>query len=211
MALFYNPAHFRVQDTAALSDFIRQYPLATFITHGAHGISVSHLPMILADVGGRMLLRGHIARANEHWKAVRDSAEALAIFHGPQAYVTPQWYPSKLKDARVVPTWNYAVTHVRGTVRAIEDKAWLRELVDALTRTHEQAFAHQWQVTDAPEAYIDKMLGAIVGLEIEVTHIEGKWKLSQNRTDADYSGTKNGLAARGETNSDAVNAMMAER
>lgn len=210
MASLYNPSHFRVDDADALHGFIRQYPLATLIT-GADGLTASHLPMLLEKTESGFALRGHIARANTHWKELENGADALAIFNGPQAYVTPQWYPSKLKDARVVPTWNYAVTHVRGTLRAIADKAWLLDLITALTVEHERAFAHQWAVSDAPDDYIDKMLGAIVGLELTVTSIEGKWKLSQNRNDADFSGTKNGLAARGTRDATAVHDMMPKR
>ncbi|MBL8645248.1 MAG: FMN-binding negative transcriptional regulator [Rhodospirillaceae bacterium] len=195
MAYLYNPSHFRNTDTPALHAFIGQYPLAMLTTHGPEGFSASHLPMLLAEDGGRTVLRGHIARANAHWKHIGEGAQALAVFSGPQAYVTPQWYPSKLKDGRVVPTWNYAVAHVRGTVRAVHDAGWLYDLVTALTNAHEKNFAHQWAVTDAPADYIEKMIGAIVGLEITVETIEGKFKLSQNRNDADYAGTQNGLAA----------------
>jgi transcriptional regulator len=211
MASFYNPAHFRIDDADALHAFIRQYPLATLITHSADGFSVSHLPMLLEKTQAGFVLRGHIARANAHWKEWSIGSEALAIFNGPQAYVTPQWYPSKLKDGRVVPTWNYAVTHVRGTLRAVEDAGWLHQLVNALTLEHEKAFAHQWAVSDAPDDYVEKMLKAIVGVELHITSIEGKWKLSQNRSDADYDGTRNGLAARDTADAVAVAEMMPKR
>ncbi len=211
MASFYNPAHFKVDDENALHAFVRQYPLAALITHSTSGLSASHLPLLLEDTAEGFLLRGHVARANGHWKEWGDGIEALAIFNGPQAYVTPQWYPTKLKDARVVPTWNYAVTHVRGTLRAIEEPTWLHQLVTALTREHEKDFAHQWAVTDAPSDYIEKQLKAIVGLELRISSIEGKWKLSQNRNDADYSGTQNGLAARDTADATAVADMMPKR
>ncbi|MBL8628240.1 MAG: FMN-binding negative transcriptional regulator [Rhodospirillaceae bacterium] len=211
MASLYNSTHFKMDDAATLHRFVRQYPLATLITHGADGLTASHVPMLLEETGSGFVLRGHIARANGHWKNLGDGVDALAIFNGPQAYVTPQWYPSKLKDGKVVPTWNYAVTHVRGTLRAVHDTAWLHRLVSALTSEHEKAFAHQWAVTDAPDDYVERMLKAIVGLELTITSIEGKWKLSQNRDAADYSGTKNGLAARGTPDTDAVNALMPPR
>lgn len=203
----YTPAHFRVDDEATLHAFIRAYPFAALITGGAD-ISVSHLPMLLQKTDSGFVLRGHIARANPHWKEISDGAAALAIFNGPQAYITPQWYPSKLKDGRVVPTWNYAVTHVRGTLRAVHDADWLNQLVTALTDEHEKAFAHQWAVTDAPADYMEKMLKAIVGLELTVHSMEGKWKLGQNRSAADQANTKTGLAARGDAQSRALSDMM---
>jgi transcriptional regulator len=209
MTGLYIPAHFHLDDEAALHDFIRAYPLATLVTGG--DINISHLPMLIERDNDGFVLRGHVARANPHWKIVADGMPALAMFHGPQAYITPQWYPSKLKDGRVVPTWNYAVVHVRGMVRAIQDADWLLRLVNALTEAHEKQFAHQWAVSDAPDDYIQKMLKAIVGLELRITGMEGKWKLSQNRDDADYAGTKAGLTAQNTPDSLAVNALMKRR
>ncbi|MSO97226.1 MAG: FMN-binding negative transcriptional regulator [Rhodospirillaceae bacterium] len=206
----YNPSHYRVDDHAALSAFIHAHPFATLVSTGAKGLSVSHLPMILeAGVDDApATLRGHIARANSHWQEIGEGIDALAIFHGPQAYVTPQWYPSKLEHAKVVPTWNYAVAHVHGHVRSVSDAAWLYRHVSALTARHESAFAHQWAVTDAPVDYVDKMLKAIVGLEMTVTRIEGKWKLSQNRAEPDRQGVVAGMAAREDANSQAVSELM---
>jgi transcriptional regulator len=144
--------------------------------------------------GAHGTLRGHVARANPVWRAAADT-EVLAVFQGPQAYITPSWYPSKAETAKVVPTWNYAVVHMHGRLRITEDSAWLRALVERLTDTHEAARAQRWQVGDAPADYIEMMLRAIVGIEIEVTRLQGKWKVSQNRTAADRGGVAAGLGA----------------
>lgn len=209
MTELYNPNHFRVDDDDALQAFIRDHAFATLVSTRDGNLSVSHLPMILETGNkGSSTLKGHIARANGHWKDIGDGIEALAIFHGPQAYVTPQWYPSKLEHAKVVPTWNYAVAHVHGRARTVEDSDWLHAHVSALTNANEAAFAHQWAVEDAPADYLDKMLKAIVGIEIAVTRVEGKWKLSQNRTEADRLGVTNGLAARSNAEARAVHELM---
>ncbi len=176
---------------------------------------MSHLPLYLNGLDNRSALKltGHVARANDHWKEIengRDTFETLAIFHGPQAYITPQWYPSKLAHAKVVPTWNYAVVHVKGRVRTISEPAWLHAHLTQLTDAHEDQFAHQWKVTDAPENFVEKMMGAIVGLEMTITHMEGKWKLSQNRDEADRKGVIAGLGAQTDADSQAVHAMMKE-
>jgi transcriptional regulator len=170
MSQTYIPPHARADDRTELESLVRTHPLATLISSVDSDVSVSHLPMLLETTAtGTLTLRGHVARANPHWRAFESASEALAIFHGPQAYVTPQWYPSKAEHAKVVPTWNYAVVHVQGTVCTVTDAAWLHAHVGRLTDTHEAGFAHQWKVTDAPSEYIDKMLSAIVGLEMTVT------------------------------------------
>ena len=210
MANFYNPDKHRVAESPELYDFVRAHPLATLVSTGPKGISVSHLPMLIEDSrdGTPAMLRGHVARANNHWQDIGEGIEALAIFHGPQAYVTPQWYPSKLKHGKAVPTWNYAVVHVHGRIRTISDPVWLHQHVSELSAQHEKAFAHQWLVTDAPEDFIAKMLQAIVGLEMTVTKIEGKWKLNQNRDEHDRTGVMVGLSARDDANSQAVSELM---
>ena len=207
MTGLYNPPKHRIDDESTMHDFVRAHPLATLVTSSAFGLNISHIPMLL-DAGTTSLLRGHVARPNEHWKAIGDGIEAVAIFHGPQAYVTPQWYPSKLKHGKAVPTWNYAVAHVHGHIRTITDAAWLHAHVSALSAEHEKTFAHQWQVTDAPADFIDKMLTGIVGLEMTITKIEGKWKLNQNRDAHDRAGVVAGMAARDDANSAAVHQLM---
>lgn len=210
MPEFYNPPKTKVSDETVLCDFIQEHPFATLISTGNDGVAVSHLPLHLTPAEGESPARltGHMARANGHTQALTDGLDALAIFHGPQAYVTPQWYPSKLVHAKVVPTWNYAVVHVHGTVKTIRDPAWLHAHLTQLTEEHENKFAHQWEVTDAPERFVDKMMEFIVGLELTVTHMEGKWKLSQNQGEADRNGVVAGLKARPDADSQAMHDFM---
>jgi transcriptional regulator len=146
-----------------------------------------------AGDGSAGLLRGHVARANPLWREA-DGQEVLAVFHGPQGYVSPSWYPSKAETGKAVPTWNYTVVHARGVLRALDDGVWLRAFVDRLTRVHESPRAHPWRMTDAPEDYLEQMLRAIVGIEIAVVAIEAKWKVSQNRSAADRLGVATGLS-----------------
>jgi transcriptional regulator len=144
------------------------------------------------------MLRGHVARANPVWHASARDVEALVIFSGPHAYVTPAWYPTKQESGRVVPTWNYAVVHAYGRLRAIEDVAWLRNFVSRLTERHEGERAVPWKVTDAPADFIERQLGGIVGLEILVRRLDGKWKVSQNRPAPDRAGVVAGFRERGD-------------
>jgi transcriptional regulator len=138
-------------------------------------------------------LRGHVARANPLWQEFADGGEVLAIFHGPQAYVSPSWYPSKAEHGKVVPTWNYAVVHARGPLAVIDDPAWLRAFVGSLTAAHEAGRQPPWAVDDAPPEFVDQMLGAIVGFEIAITSLVGKWKASPNRSASDRTGVIDGL------------------
>ena len=193
----YLPKHFEQQDEQAMAQLLQLHPLATVAWQSAEGLSAEHLPLMWergSGDGAHGTLRGHVARANPVWRAAADT-EVLAVFQGPQAYITPSWYPSKAETAKVVPTWNYAVVHMHGRLRITEDSAWLRALVERLTDTHEAARAQRWQVGDAPVDYIEMMLRAIVGIEIEVTRLQGKWKVSQNRTAADRGGVAAGLGA----------------
>jgi transcriptional regulator len=193
----YLPKHFEQQDEQAMAQLLQLHPLATVAWQSAQGLSAEHLPLMWergSGDGAHGTLRGHVARANPVWRAAADT-EVLAVFQGPQAYITPSWYPSKAETAKVVPTWNYAVVHMHGRLRITEDSAWLRALVERLTDTHEAARAQRWQVGDAPADYIEMMLRAIVGIEIEVTRLQGKWKVSQNRTAADRGGVAAGLGA----------------
>jgi transcriptional regulator len=202
----YIPDHFRVSDPDRLHAFVRAHPFATLITAAGGEIEVSHIPLFL-DVA-RSQLRGHVARANPHWKAIADGLAALAIFHGPQAYVTPQSYPSKRAHGRVVPTWNYAVVHVSGLARTVTDRAWLAANVNELSDQQEAAFAHAWAVKDAPDDYIDKLLGGIVGIEMAISGIEGKFKLSQNRAAPDRAGVIAELKHRAVAPERAISALM---
>ncbi|MDP1900946.1 MAG: FMN-binding negative transcriptional regulator [Rubrivivax sp.] len=189
----YLPAHFEPPDTGALHALMREHPLAALVTSGADGLTADHVPFELdgaAGAPGRLL--GHVARANPLWRQA-SGTPVLAIFSGPQAYISPSWYPSKALTHKVVPTWNYAVVHAHGRLRAVDDTPWLQALVQRLTRHHEAAQTVPWAVSDAPEDYVQQMLRAIVGIEIEITRLVGKFKLSQNRSEADRRGVAAGL------------------
>ena len=189
----YVPPHFREDRVPVLHDAIRRIGFATLIIQGADGMEANHLPMLLdGDV-----LRGHFARANPVWKSIDTQQDSLAIFLGPNTYVTPSWYPTKADTGKVVPTWNYLTVHVYGHITLFDDPAWLRELVSALTQKHESERAAPWSIDDAPPEYIDNMLRAIVGFELAITRLEGKWKMSQNRELADRDGVRAGLARDG--------------
>jgi transcriptional regulator len=194
----YNPPDFREDRLPVLHAFIREHGLATLITLGPDGLVADHIPMeVHADDGPLGTLRGHVSRANPVWHHAAPGMEALAVFQGPQTYVTPAWYPTKQETGKVVPTWNYAVVHARGPLRAIEDREWLRALVERLTARYEADRADPWHVSDAPEDFVEGMLKGIVGLEIPIRHLEGKWKVSQNRPAADRAGVVAGLRAAG--------------
>lgn len=197
--MLYNPPAFRVEDRNVLHGHIRQAGIATLVTNGAEGPLVSHVPLLLdADAGEQGTLLGHMAKANPHWTNGDFDLDALAVFHGPEAYITPSWYASKQEHGRVVPTWNYAVVHARGRLSFFEDAARLREAVERLTDRHEAQFEVPWAVSDAPDRFVEGQLRAIVGFELEITHLEGKHKVSQNRNDADREGVVAGLGEAGD-------------
>lgn len=188
----YLPKHFEQHDREALAGLMRERPLATLIVAGADGPTADLIPLeYLPDEGEHGTLRGHVARANPLWKHA--GTPALAVFTGPEAYVSPGWYASKREHGKVVPTWNYTMVQARGTLRAVEDAPWLRALVGRLTDHHEATRAQPWQVSDAPDDYVQQMLRAIVGIEITLDALAGKWKVSQNRSAADRDGTAQGL------------------
>jgi transcriptional regulator len=191
----YLPKHFEQHDAAELTRLMREHPLATLVTTAEGGaLTADHVPLeYIADAGPHGTLRGHVARANPLWQHAAGNP-VLVVFNGPQAYVSPSWYPSKQEHHKVVPTWNYAVVHATGVLRAIEEAPWLHGLVSGLTGSHEAARPAPWAVTDAPEAFVQQMLRAIVGIEIPIDSLVGKWKLSQNRSAADKAGTVSGLA-----------------
>ena len=184
----YVPDAFREDRPDVLQDAMRAIGFATLVTDG---LTANHLPMLVGDG----VLRGHVARANPVWKA--GEGAALAIFLGPHAYVSPGWYPSKAVTGKAVPTWNYITVHARGGIKWIQDGDWLRAHVTGLSDAHEVGRAEPWAVTDAPDAYIDSLVRAIVGFEISIETLEGKWKLSQNRNDADRTGVRDGFARDG--------------
>jgi transcriptional regulator len=206
----YIPAHFREDRVPILHQAIKQLGFGTLVTAGKDGLEASHLPMLVHQEPAPFgTLYGHVARANTQWKNVQAGVQALAIFLGPNVYVTPSWYPTKIQTGKVVPTWNYLAVHVYGEIAFFEDPARLREHVAELTDAHETSRAKPWAITDAPSDYIDKMLGAIVGFELVITRLEGKWKMSQNRPEQDLAGVLEGLSREGGEPERAVAEIMA--
>jgi transcriptional regulator len=192
----YVPPQFREEDVPTLHALIRAHSLATLVTCGPDGLEANHIPMeVDTDPVPYGTLRGHVARANPVWQSYAKDVHALAIFVGPQTYITPSWYKTKGETGKVVPTWNYAVVHAYGPLGIVEDRTWLYNLVARLTRAHEAGRQPAWAVTDAPADFIDKQLGGIVGIEIPIVRLEGKWKVSQNREPADRAGVVSGLRA----------------
>jgi transcriptional regulator len=205
----YVPRHFEESRPEILHALLREHPFATLVTWNGEGVEADHVPMELdVEPAPFGTLVGHVARANPVWRRAAADVEALAIFQGAQGYVSPGWYPTKAETGKVVPTWNYAVVHAYGRLRFIEDRAWLRALVERLTRRHEAARPAPWAVSDAPTEYVDGLLGAIVGVELVVTRLAGKWKLSQNRPRADQAGVLAGLAAEAPAGGAALAALM---
>ena len=208
----YLPLHFREDRLDVLLDLIRKYPLATLVTFGGDGIVASHIPLVHdPEPSPWGTLHGHVARANSQWHTSRLDVEALAIFHGPQAYVSPSWYVTKGQTGRVVPTWNYVVVHVYGPLEAYADAARLREHLDRLTAAQEAAFAPPWTPADAPAEFIDSLQRAIVGIDLRITRMEGKWKASQNRPAEDRLGVIRGLEQRAEVEDAAMARVVRER
>ncbi len=193
----YRPPAFREDRIEILHQVIRDHPLATLVTAGASGLIANVLPFTLAATADGDVLQAHLARANDQLGDLRAGAPVLIVFQGPQAYVTPSWYPSKAADGKVVPTWDYVIVQVRGTPRVIDDPQWLYEQVDVLTRSQEADRQEPWAVTDAPAPFISAAIRGIAGLEIPIARIEGKWKVSQNRPERDRIGVSDGLAADG--------------
>ena len=191
------PAHFEETRSEVLHTLIREHSLATLVAHGADRLAAHHLPLHFAAEPGHLgALQGPVARANPLWKQAANT-EVLVIFQGPQAYVTPSWYATKREHGKAVPTWNYVVVHAHGRLRTIDDPVWLRAQVETLVGRHEAGFADPWRIADAPPDYIDKMLAAIVGIEIAITGLQGKWKISQNQPEANRTGVVAGLRQQG--------------
>ncbi|MDB5367624.1 MAG: FMN-binding negative transcriptional regulator [Rhodospirillales bacterium] len=192
----YLPPNFKVDDPQVLHEAMRAHPFATLVTNRADGPFASHLPLLLDAQDGEFgTLVGHVAKANPHARVPEgDEGLALVIFQGPQAYVSPAWYPSKREHGKVVPTWNYVAIHAYARVERFDDPVRLRALVSRLTDRHEASRTDRWKVDDAPEAFIQTQLKAIVGLSLRIERIEGKVKLSQNRPEADRVGVIDGLS-----------------
>lgn len=205
-----------------LAAFMAAHPLAALVSAGPHGeLWATHLPVIYEPTRGpRGTIEGHVARANPHHQLVRAAAahaseeksrESLVIFTGPDAYVTPSWYPAKSEHGKVVPTWNYVAVHAYGTLRLREEPEWLLAHVSRLTDRSEASRSERWSVSDAPAEFIDKQLRAIVGFELEVTRLEGRWKMSQNRSAEDIDGVVHGLRASERASDRDVAAIVEER
>ncbi|MDD5271732.1 MAG: FMN-binding negative transcriptional regulator [Methylovulum sp.] len=195
----YQPAHFVQPSVAVMHELMRQRPLATLVTLDSDGLNANHIPLHLADEPLPFgCLRGHVARANPLWADVSPEQEVLAIFHGPDAYISPSWYATKPETGKVVPTWNYAVVHAYGHLRAVDDAGWLRAQLEALTDHNEVHFAKPWAVADAPADFTERLMGAIVGIELQITRLVGKWKVSQNQPPCNQASVVAGLQANGQ-------------
>jgi transcriptional regulator len=200
----YQPAHHREDRLDVQHALIEDHPLGLLVSAGADGPVANTLPFLLQrDAGPRGTLQAHMARANPHWKEL-DGSRVLVVFQGPQAYVSPSLYATKRETGKVVPTWNYAMVQVRGVARVHADPAWLEAQIEALTVRHEQGRSPPWAVGDAPRDYVEGLLRAIIGVEIGIDAIEGKWKVSQNRPEADRRGVSEGLAQQNPAMADLV-------
>lgn len=191
----YIPGYTEEARLPVLDQLMRSHPLASLVTMGSSGLFATHLPMVLhRDDDTHAILRGHISRANRQWRDYDPSIPALAIFAGPQHYITPNWYPEKAATGKVVPTWNYAVVHAYGALKIVEDPAWLLTHLNSLTDTHESSFAAPWRVSDAPPGYVESIAKGIVGIELGIERLEGKWKVSQNQNEQTRAAVAQGLA-----------------
>lgn len=201
----YEVEAFREERVDVMHALIRAHPLATLVAVTGEGLDANHLPLLIdPDPLPFGTLRGHVSRANPLWRNVQAGSEVLVVFQGAQGYVTPSWYPTKAQTGKVVPTWNYALVHAYGSLRFHHDREWLRTLVTRLTASQESTREKPWLVTDAPADYVDLMLKAIVGIEIPLTRLQGKWKMSQNRLPQDRDGVVAGLQANGDAASRAL-------
>jgi transcriptional regulator len=205
----YIPKHFEETRLEILHELIRAHPLAALVTLTPDGLDANHIPFeVDPDPAPFGILRGHIARANPLWRQFSKDVEALAIFQGPNTYISPSWYPTKQLTGKVVPTWNYAVVHAHGPLNVIEDRGWLRQLVERLTYQHERTRSIPWKVTDAPAEFIEEQLSAIIGLEMPIGRLTGKWKVSQNRPAHDQQGVVEGLLQDGAESGRMISALI---
>jgi transcriptional regulator len=195
----YLTKQFEETRTGVLHGFLRERPFAALVVATEEGLSVDHIPLLLdEDFAPSGVLRGHVARANPILKVAPVNMDAVAIFQGPHHYITPSWYATKQETGKVVPTWNYVVVHAYGRLKFVDDEAWLRGHVQQLTDRHEGKRELPWKVSDAPEDYISKLVGGIVGVEMPIARLVGKWKLGQNRPEADQRGMVEGLLSEKE-------------
>jgi transcriptional regulator len=191
----YIPSKFEETRTEVMHQLMRDHSLGTLVTLGDHGLNANHVPFEIASDGRLGTLRAHVARSNPVWRDTSAATEPLVVFQGPRAYISPSFYPTKLEDGKVVPTYNYMVVHAYGTLRVIDDPAWIRAQLERLTQAQEADQAAPWQVGDAPDDFIAKLLPALVGIEISITRLLGKWKVSQNQPEINRAGVEAGLRA----------------
>jgi transcriptional regulator len=195
----YEPSLHRQDELAAQHELIRRHPLGLLVTHGPQGLLANAMPFLIDPAVGKFgRLSAHMARANGQWRDLSQAGEALVVFQGSEHYISPSWYATKRETGKVVPTWNYVMVQARGIPRVIEDADWLRAQITALTQTQESPRPAPWAVSDAPEDFVAAQVRQIVGLEIEITDIRGKWKASQNRNAADRAGVLAGLEGDGD-------------
>jgi len=188
-----------------MHELIRARPLATLITLSSSGLNANHIPLHLSESPTPFgTLQGHVARANPILEDLKKDIEVLAVFHGPDAYITPSWYATKKETGKVVPTWNYAVVHAYGHMRVVDDASWLRAQLVALTTHNEASFLEPWAVSDAPHEFTEKLIGNIVGFEMVITRLSGKWKVSQNQPQQNQASVIEGLKASGQEESSAM-------
>jgi transcriptional regulator len=200
----YQPPHFREDDLGVQHALIKAHPLGLLITSGAGGIVANPLPFHLdPSLSEKGTLQVHMARANGQWREIEAGAPALVVFQGVNSYITPSWYATKQETGKVVPTWNYAIVQVRGAARVVDDAGWLRSQIGQLTGEHEGVRTASWAVEDAPETFVASQIKGIIGVEIEIAEIEGKWKVSQNRPAGDVAGVHGGLTTAGDIHANA--------
>lgn len=208
----YQPKHFEETRLAVMQALVAEQPLSTLVTLSDAGLVADQIPLLLqADAGPHGTLVGHVARANPLWRETRMEMPVLAIFQGPQHYISPSWYPTKQEHGKVVPTWNYVVVQARGVLRVHDDAAWVRQQVTQLTQQQERMSAKPWAVDDAPREYTDSMIKAVVGISIELTQWSGKWKVSQNQPAVNRAGVVQALGDLTDTQAGAMAAQVIAR
>ena len=204
----YLPAHFQEDRIEVLHQLIRNHPLGMLVMLTANGLEANHIPFMVDAAGPFGALRGHVARANPVWKDFSDEVEAMVVFQGPDAYISPSLYASKKEHGKVVPTWNYAVVHAYGPLKVVDDAEWMRPFLERLTDRHEAPRAAPWKVGDAPEDFLQTTMRAVVGIEIPLSRLMGKWKASQNRSKADREVVVAGLGEAADENALAMARMV---
>lgn len=196
----HQPKSFQLKENQQILDIIRNNSLATIVSVSSSGLVANHIPMIVVQRNDQYFLQGHVAKPNNIWKDHDDNTDVLVIFNGPDAYISPNWYPSKKVDHKEVPTWNYVTAHVSGSMQFFQDKEWLKQHLTQLVEINEKSQPEPWKLSDAPEDYIDKMLNVIVGIEIEIKTLTGKSKMSQNHPEQNRLGVIEGLKSQDKAN-----------